>query len=77
MRVIYGNFIKINFFCFFCKNGFSDGPLVETIYGFVEGVTDSFVQKPFDDSKNGFLDAFYGIPFARPPIGELRSNFIL
>ncbi len=42
---------------------------VETKYGTVEGLTEILV----DDYHNGIeLNTFYSIPFARPPVGDLR-----
>lgn len=38
------------------------GPVVQTTYGSVQGFT----------AMNGEIDVFYGIPFAKPPVGELR-----
>lgn len=66
-------FSKLYFIYFFAKTVVPEKPLVETIYGFVEGITHSWSQQqPFEDAKMESLDAFYGIPFAQPPIGELR-----
>lgn len=51
------------------QNGFgswqSPGPVVETNLGSVTGV--------YERSRDGSVFAsFYGIPFAKPPVGELR-----
>ncbi|KAI6217221.1 Carboxylic ester hydrolase [Aphelenchoides fujianensis] len=43
----------------------TDGPLLETHIGAFEGKT-----LEFDGA--GRVDAFRGVPFARPPLGELR-----
>jgi carboxylesterase type B len=55
----------INYLCFLCNNNSKDGPTVNTIYGKIEGLA---LQTTF-----GFkADVFLGIPYAKPPIGELR-----
>lgn len=42
---------------------------VETTYGTVEGLTEILV----DDYHSGIeLNTFYSIPFAKPPVGDLR-----
>lgn len=49
--------------CFFCLGGCfnkADGPVVKTVQGDVQGFSKENVH------------AFYGIPYAAPPVGELR-----
>ena len=54
----------VNYFCFVCNNS-KHGPIVATDYGKIEGLA---LQTTL-----GFkADVFLGIPYAKPPIGDLR-----
>ena len=55
--------------CFMLRAALSRAVQVETKYGTVEGITEVLV----DDYHNGIeLHNFYSIPFAKPPVGDLR-----
>lgn len=55
--------------CFFCVYT-EDVPVVSTKLGKIAGV--------FEESYNGkTFSAFYGIPFAKPPIGVLRFQVFI
>lgn len=47
------------------EGGEDEGVIVETPLGFIRGVQ-------FDNILNGSFFAFFGIPYAKPPIGPLR-----
>lgn len=42
------------------------GPIVRTSYGRVQGFS----------TLDGQIDVFYGIPFAKPPVGQLRFEVL-
>ncbi|XP_071493146.1 acetylcholinesterase-like [Diadema antillarum] len=47
------------------------GPVVDTVYGPVEGLTEHLTEESFIGVDSDF-DVFLGIPFAKPPVGDLR-----
>lgn len=65
--ILFKTFLKI--FCFFCTdysaNESSSNPSVKTKYGVIEGFS-------VDTTLGIQADVFLGIPYAKPPIGNLR-----
>ena len=53
----------------FCS-GTSANPVVETIYGSVEG-------REIPIHTGDVIDSYLGIPFAKPPLDELRFEVLL
>lgn len=63
--------ILIAFSCILlCKSDNPDGPIVEISLGKLRGFT-------FELGDNKGADIFLNIPFAKPPIGELRFEVSL
>ena len=53
------------FLLFVACNGQEDNPIVETLYGPVQGQR---IATHYDI----FVNSFYGVPYAADPVGDLR-----
>ena len=66
MKIYFTDALLIALLCFNCIKG---NPIVSTIYGPIEGIS-----VPIHTGQ--IIDSFMDVPYAKPPVGDLRFMVI-